>query len=84
MVEAAFFLNPSPAVQGGEEVDVTSKDLDRFRRGMYRRETRIIELKEEVNEILKEVGKKPRYGFDQKLRDTHFPADRLADKKEAN
>ena len=83
MVEAAFFLNPSLATEGDEE-DVTTKDLDRFRRGMYRRETRIIELKEEVNEILKGFGKKPRYGFDQKSKDTHFPTDNFVDKKEAN
>lgn len=84
MVEAAFFVNPNQAEDEVDEVDVTTQDLDRFRRGMYRREIRIIELKEEVNEILKEVGKEPRYGFDNKLKDTHFPADKIVENEEAN
>ena len=82
MVEAAFFVYPSSSTQDDEEVDITSKDLDRFRRGMYRRETRIIELKEEVNEILKEAGKEPRYGFDRKLEDKNFPIDKISDNTE--
>jgi hypothetical protein len=37
------------------------KDLDRFRKGMFRRETRILELKKEVNAIRREAGLPVRY-----------------------
>jgi len=75
MVEAAFFVSPHNLIERKdvEDVDIAHKDLDRFRRGMYRRETRILELKEEVNEILRATGREPRYRFDQKTQDTHTP-----------
>lgn len=74
MVEAAFFVSPFCGDENVEQVDMARKDLERFRRGMYRRETRILELKEEVNEILKAAGREPRYSFDQKTQETppHF------------
>lgn len=84
MVEAAFFANPDAPVEDSEEVDVSSKDLDRFRRGMYRRETRIIELKEEINEILKESGKEPRYGFDHRTKTSNFPSSKYPDNEESH
>ena len=43
------------------ELGVAQKDLERFRKGMFRRETRILELKEEVNEICREAGFPTRY-----------------------
>ena len=82
MVEAAFLPSPEATVEDAEDVDITSKDLDRFRRGMYRRETRIIELKEEINDILKEAGKEPRYGFDLKTKGSNFPADKFSEEGE--
>lgn len=83
MVEAAFFASPREGSNDIEEVDIALKDLDRFRRGMYRRETRILELKEEVNEILKAAGKEARYRFDQKTEDTHIPGGDFSDSEGA-
>lgn len=82
MVEAAFFYSPCVGGDNVEQVDIARKDLDRFRRGIYRRETRILELKEEVNEILKAAGRKPRYKFDQKTQDTHVPLEKYSSSQE--
>lgn len=82
MVEAAFFVSPLNRGEDVEQVDIARKDLDRFRRGMYRRETRILELKEEVNEILKNSGREPRYKFDQKTEDSHFPMEKFSDSED--
>ena len=82
MVEAAFLVAPFSADDHLEQVDVARKDLDRFRRGMYRRETRILELKEEINEILKESGREPRYKFDQKTQDTHIRVEKNSNSEE--
>jgi len=79
MAEVAFFALPREGGKDVEEVDIALQDLDRFRRGMYRRETRILELKEEVNEILKAAGREPRYRFDHKTKDTHHPVENLSD-----
>ncbi|HKK19693.1 MAG TPA: hypothetical protein VJ952_13520 [Opitutales bacterium] len=84
MVEAAFFASPFSGREDVNEADMARKDLDRFRRGMYRRETRILELKEEVNKILKEAGLEPRYRFDQKTQDTHVPAPKKSDREEVS
>lgn len=83
MVEAAFFVSPLSGREEVEKVDIARQDLDRFRRGMYRRETRILELKEEVNDILKEAGQEPRYRFDRKTQDTHSPLFRKSNRQEA-
>ena len=82
MVEASFFVAPFSADKDLEQVDVARKDLDRFRRGMYRRETRILELKEEINEILKESGREPRYKFDQKTQDVDIRVEKNAKSEE--
>ncbi|PXA03951.1 hypothetical protein DDZ13_09950 [Coraliomargarita sinensis] len=79
MVEMAILVSPSVDREDLEDVDIARKDLDRFRRGMYRRETRILELKEEVNQILKDSGQEPRYRFDQNTEDTHVPMARFTD-----
>jgi hypothetical protein len=78
MVEAAFWVAPVNEKGSAEEGDIAQKDLERFRRGMYRRETRILELKEEVNEILKASGQEPRYRFAQKAQDTQVPLSRMS------
>lgn len=83
MVEAALFVSPSAGGDNVEQVDIARGDLDRFRRGMYRRETRILELKEEVNEILKAAGREPRYKFDQKTQDTPNPLKKYSNSEEA-
>ncbi|MGB0743384.1 MAG: hypothetical protein ACPGSB_02555 [Opitutales bacterium] len=73
LVEFAFFVVPSKGDEEAEEAEIARKDLERFQQGMYRREIRILELKEEVNEALERVGKEPRYKFDLKSQDTVFP-----------
>ena len=54
-VEAAFFVHPVNNAERMAELGAAQKDLERFRKGMFRRETRILELKEEVNEICREA-----------------------------
>lgn len=46
-----------------------SADLERFRKGMVRRENRVLELKGEVNVLLKASGEPPRYRVDDKTSD---------------
>lgn len=64
MIEAAFFVPPVKNAERVADLEAAQKDLDRFRRGMFRRETRILELKEEVNAICREAGIPPRYETD--------------------
>lgn len=71
MVEATFYSASLNGKEDYEEIEIARKDLDRFRRGMYRRETRILELKEEINRILKDSGKEARYKFDLKSQATN-------------
>ena len=61
VVEAAFFVYPINNIERMAELGAAQKDLQRFRKGMSRRETRILELKEEVNEICREAGLPTRY-----------------------
>ena len=61
VVEAAFFVHPINNDERIAELGAVQKDLQRFRKGMFRRETRILELKEEVNEICREAGLPTRY-----------------------
>ncbi len=71
MIEAAFFL----ANQDGsdrQDVEQMVGDLERFRKGMIRREERILELKGEVNELLKESKQPVRYRVDDRSDDTRF------------
>lgn len=83
MVEAAFFISPTQDRKEMERMENARKDLDRFRRGMYRRETRILELKEEVNEVLRENGKPGRYRTDIHTEDTNFSDTRDDSSKES-
>jgi hypothetical protein len=82
MIEAAFFVASTSAGKNLQQVDVAPEDLDRFRRGMYRRETRILELKEEINWLLRESGQGPRYRFDQKTQDVNLVMGKDAESRE--
>lgn len=64
LVEAAFLVPPINNAERVSGLENAEKDLDRFRKGMFRRETRILELKGEVNEICKETGLPLRYQTD--------------------
>lgn len=44
-----------------EELDDTNKKLENFNQTLVERELRIIEVKQEVNELCKELGKEPLY-----------------------
>ena len=61
VVEAAFFVHPINNAERMADLGAAQMDLQRFRKGMFRRETRILELKEEVNEICREAGLPTRY-----------------------
>jgi hypothetical protein len=61
IVEAAFFVHPVNNTERLADLGAAQKDLERFRKGMFRRETRILELKEEVNELRREAGLSARY-----------------------
>ena len=60
-IEAAFFVHPINNAERMADLGAAQKDLQRFSKGMFRRETRILELKEEVNEICREAGLPTRY-----------------------
>jgi hypothetical protein len=65
MVEASIFFVPTSDREEIEEVERAKKDLDRFRKGLYRRESRVLELKEEVNDLLRQSGRPARYQIDR-------------------
>jgi len=65
MVEAAFFVPPLKNAERVADLEAAQKDLDRFRKGMFRRETRILELKEEVNALRAEANLPARYETDR-------------------
>ena len=56
-----------------EQLAETNQDLERFSQTIVGREDRVIELKQQVNELLRELGRGPRYGVD--------PADPTQDKQ---
>ena len=61
IVEAAFFVDPVNNAERIADLGALQKDLERFRKGMFRRETRILELKEEVNEVRRNAVLPARY-----------------------
>jgi len=73
LIELAFYLLPENRREGNTSNTGTREEFDRFRRGLYRRETRILELKEEVNKILIKHNEKPRYKFDKRTNDSRMP-----------
>lgn len=70
MVEAAFFVPPLKNAERIADLEAAQKDLDRFRKGMFRRETRILELKEEVNALCVEANQPARYETDRSSDDS--------------
>lgn len=70
VIEAAFFVPPLKNAERIADLEAAQKDLDRFRKGMFRRETRILELKEEVNSICKEASFPSRYQTDKSSDDS--------------
>ena len=70
-IEASFLHVPWTS---GEirELERTVGDLERFRRGMVRREKRILELKGEVNHLLRRSGERARYQVDDQSDDSEF------------
>jgi hypothetical protein len=72
-IEAAFCLHKEVWESQGLEQQ-TQSDLERFRKGMVRREERILELKGEVNELLSKVGQSGRYKVDDRSDDTLYAA----------
>lgn len=83
MVEATFFVSPAQGREDYEEAHIANRELDRFRRGMYRRETRILELKEEVNEILMSRGREARYRFNHRAEDANFSLKKASGSEDA-
>lgn len=73
LIEIGLYHLPEDRLDGNASNVSTREDFDRFRRGLYRRETRILELKEEVNKVLIEHDEKPRYKFDQRTNDSPVP-----------
>jgi hypothetical protein len=61
IVDAALFVHPVNNTERLADLGAAQEDLERFRKGMFRRETRILELKEEVNETRREAGLPARY-----------------------
>lgn len=70
-IEAAFFVS-NLKIDESEEFEQISGDLERFRKGMVRREERILELKAEVNELLAKAKESPRYRVDAHSDDTKY------------
>ncbi|MGJ8652456.1 MAG: hypothetical protein ACSHX8_04225 [Opitutaceae bacterium] len=70
-VEAAFFrthVMNDPKTN----VDEMAEELGRIRRGMIGREERVLALKSEVNELLKELDQPARYQVDKRSDDTRI------------
>ena len=58
--------------QKAEELRATNAELERFNRLMVGRELRMIELKEQINELCRSLDKPPRYAMNQ-LEPDHLP-----------
>ena len=61
LVEAVFFRLPRKTLGDHERL---IEDLERFKKGIVRREDRVLELKAQVNEILQQAGQPVRYQVD--------------------
>jgi hypothetical protein len=84
MIEAAFFVPPLKNAERMADLEAAQKDLDSFRKGMFRRETRILELKEEVNALCQEANMPIRYETDRSSDDgkLRMPSSKTFDTKE--
>lgn len=78
-IEATFFCLPRRASELAD-YDRVIDDLERFKKGIVRRECRVLELKGEVNQLLKQAGKSPRYQVDSTTDDSRFVQNTLKTK----
>jgi len=62
-------------LRNAEELRVRNEELDRFNRAMVGRELRMIELKEEINELCRRLGESPRHATDLPQKDRVAGAD---------
>jgi two-component system CheB/CheR fusion protein len=58
------FVDVTARKSAEEEVEARNADLQRFNRVAVGRETRMIELKKEINELTDRIGETPRYPLD--------------------
>ena len=80
LVEAAFFRVPRKATALAE-CERAMEDLERFKKGIVRRETRVLELKGEVNQLLAKARQPDRYQVDSATDDSRFVQQALKTKK---
>jgi len=73
MIELALSHLPADGTMS-RELEQMQGDLERFRQGMLRRESRILELKGEVNNLLTDSGASARYKVDDKTTDQQIHA----------
>tara|TARA_B110000285_G_scaffold216571_1_gene263993 strand:+ start:2585 stop:3394 length:810 start_codon:yes stop_codon:yes gene_type:complete len=78
LVEAAFFRLPRKTLADHERL---IEDLERFKKGIVRREDRVLELKAQVNEILQQAGQPVRYQVDSNTDVTRLVKQKLITKK---
>ena len=71
LVEAAFFRLPRKAAELADYERVMG-DLERFKKGIVRREGRVLELKGEVNQLLRQAGQPALYRVDSRTDDSRF------------
>ena len=55
--------------------------FERFKKGIVRREGRVLELKGEVNQLLRQAGEPARYRVDSRTDDSRFVQQTLKTKK---
>jgi len=65
-IEMALYRHQAERMlrQKSEELARSNQELEYFNRQMVGRELRMIELKKEVDQLRRELGRPPRYGFD--------------------
>jgi hypothetical protein len=80
LVEAAFFRIPRKTSKLANYERVMD-DLERFKKGIVRRENRVLELKGEVNQLLKQARQSQRYQVDSMTDDSRFVQTALNTKK---
>jgi len=61
---AGVTLDITDRKRNEEELRQNMDELVRFNRAMVSRESRMIELKKEVNDLCSKVGEEPRYALD--------------------
>ena len=70
-IEAALFSVPKKTSES-TEFEKVMEDLERFRKGIVRRESRILELKGDVNRLLTGAGEPVMYRVDDTTDDSRF------------